>query len=70
MNLKGDWMRKIAWVANRERIFRRIGRICTDKMGELEAVISAETSGRSALLELGDLTLVDHDVVSYLGRCE
>ena len=39
-------------------------------MGELEAVISAETSGRSALLELGDLALVDHDVVSYLGRCE
>jgi hypothetical protein len=70
MNLNNDWMRKIAWAAYRERIFRRIGRMGTDKMGELEAVINAETSGRSTLLELRDLTLVGHDVVSYLGRCE
>jgi hypothetical protein len=36
----------------------------------LEKLLNAEASGRRIALDLGDLTLVDQDVVSFLRHCE
>jgi hypothetical protein len=41
-----------------------------ENIGELEALIGAEASGRRITLDLKDLTLVDEDVVGFLRRCE
>jgi hypothetical protein len=41
-----------------------------EDIGEMEKLISAETSGRRVVLDLKDLTLVDQDVVNFLRRSE
>jgi anti-anti-sigma regulatory factor len=51
-------------------VFKLSGRIETENIAEVKALLSAETSGRHVLLDLSDLTLVDQDVVSFLRRSE
>jgi anti-anti-sigma regulatory factor len=63
-------MLRISKAANGEVLFKLSGRIEAENIGELKALISEETSGRSILLDLTDLTLVDQDVVSFLKHCE
>lgn len=46
------------------------GRMDAENVGELEKLFSAEASGRRIVLDLGDLTLVDQDVVNFLRNCE
>jgi anti-anti-sigma regulatory factor len=41
-----------------------------ENLGELEALLCAESSNNTIVLDLKDLTLVDQDVVSFLRRCE
>jgi hypothetical protein len=63
-------MLKITRAANGEVVFKLSGRMGVENIGELEALTSAEASGRRIFLDLKDLTLVDQDVVSFLRRCE
>ena len=63
-------MLRITRTANGEVVFKLSGRIETENIAELKALLSAETGGRHLLLDLNDLTLVDQDVVSFLRNSE
>ena len=63
-------MLRITRTANGEVVFKLSGRIETENVAEVKALLSAETSGRHVLLDLSDLTLVDQDVVSFLRHSE
>jgi hypothetical protein len=51
-------------------VFKLSGRIETENIAEVKALLSGETSRRHVLLELSDLTLVDREVVSFLRDSE
>jgi len=63
-------MLRITRTANGEVVFKLSGRIETENVAEVKALLSAETSGRHVLLDLSDLTLVDQEVVSFLRHSE
>jgi hypothetical protein len=63
-------MLKITRGANGEVVFKLSGRMDAENIGELETLLGSEASGRHIVLDLKDLTLVDQEVVSFLGRCE
>jgi hypothetical protein len=63
-------MLKITRATNGEVVFKLSGRMNAENVGELEKLFSVEASGCGIVLDLGDLTLVDQDVVSFLGHCE
>jgi anti-anti-sigma regulatory factor len=63
-------MLKITRAQNGEVVFRLIGRMDAENTSELEALLRSEATGRSLVLDLKDLTLVDQEVVSFLIRCE
>ena len=63
-------MLKITRAGNGEVVIKLSGRMGAENIGELEKLISAETSSRRIVLDLKDLTLVDQDAVSFLRRCE
>src|SRR5580693_9157084 len=68
--IRRGWMLKITKAANEEVVFKLSGRMGAEDIGELEKLISAETSVRRVVLDLKDLTLVDQDVVNFLRRSE
>jgi anti-anti-sigma regulatory factor len=68
--IRRGWMLKITRAANEEVVFTLSGRMGAENIGELEKLISAETSGRRVVLDLKDLMLVDQDVVNFLRRSE
>jgi anti-anti-sigma regulatory factor len=68
--LRRGWMLKITRAGNGEVVIKLSGRMGAENIGELEKLISAETSSRRIVLDLKDLTLVDQDAVSFLRRCE
>src|ERR1700730_16979650 len=63
-------MLRITRAANGEVVFKLSGRIETENIAELKALLRAETNGRRIHLDLSDLILVDQDVVSFLRHCE
>ena len=63
-------MLKITRAANGVVIFTVSGRMDAENLAELETLLSSEANGRRITLDLKDLTLVDQDAVSFLGRCE
>ena len=63
-------MFKVTRVSNGEVIFKLSGQLGGESIGELEALISAETSDRRIVLDLKDLRLVDQDIVSFLKHRE
>ncbi len=63
-------MLKITRAVNGEVVFKLSGRMGAENVGELETLITAEVSARRIVLDLKDLTMVDQDVVRFLGRCE
>jgi len=63
-------MLKIRRSANGQVVFALSGRIVEDNIAELEALISAEASGRPIALDLKDVTLVGGDAIDFLERCE
>ena len=63
-------MLKIQKTANGEVILRLSGRMDSENVGELEALLRSEGEGRSVVLDLKDLTLVDRGAVRFLARCE
>jgi anti-anti-sigma regulatory factor len=62
-------MLKITRSLNGEAVFSLSGRMDAENLGDLEALLNAE-SGDEIILELKDLTLVDLDVVRFLRHCE
>jgi hypothetical protein len=67
---KRKWMLRITRVANGEVVFKLSGRMNAENIAELEALLNEETAGRSILLDLSNLTLVDQDVISFLRHSE
>jgi anti-anti-sigma regulatory factor len=64
---------KITRAANEEVVFRLSGRMDAENVAELEELFGLEAlnvKGRSIVLDLKDLTLVDRDAVRFLGSCE
>jgi anti-anti-sigma regulatory factor len=63
-------MLRITRATNGEVVFKLSGRIETENIAELEALLSGETSGQGIFLDLSDIILVDQDVVNFLRHCE
>ena len=63
-------MLKITRAGNGEGVFTVSGRLDVENLPELEALLNSEASGCSITFDLKELTLVDQDVVRFLGRCE
>ena len=63
-------MLRITRTAKGGVVFKLSGRIESQNIAELEALLSAERSGCHIVLDLSDLTLVDQEVASFLRYCE
>jgi anti-anti-sigma regulatory factor len=61
---------KITRAVNGEVVMKLSGRMDVENIAELETLVRKEADGRRIVLDLKDLTLVDRDVVRFLGRCE
>lgn len=63
-------MLRIHRTSNGVVVFSLSGRIEPDDIIELRRLCSLEGTGREIAFDLQDLTMVDHDAVKYLARCE
>jgi anti-anti-sigma regulatory factor len=63
-------MLKIQRHANRGVVFTVSGRLSADNVSELTTLLAAEAAGRTLVLDLGDVVLVDQDIVRFLRACE
>jgi hypothetical protein len=63
-------MLKIQRTANGYVVFALSGRLQTDSLCELSALLGREPSARTVTLDLRDLVLVDRDAVGFLRACE
>ena len=59
-------MLKIQRSANGDVVFTVSGRLEADNVSELSALLAAEPAGRTVVLDLKDVVLVDRDVVQFL----
>jgi hypothetical protein len=65
-----DRMMRIRRSANGQVVFTLSGRMNAQHVDELKALLESEAAASRIALELGDLTLVDRDAVSFLKSCE
>ena len=63
-------MLKIQRTANADVVFTVSGRLEAHNISELSEVLAGEQSGRTRVLDLKDLVLVDGDAVRFLSTCE
>lgn len=63
-------MLKIMRAANGEVVFTVSGRLDEENLAELKTLFNSEAKDRRITLDLRELTLVDHDAVRFLMRCE
>ncbi len=63
-------MLRIQRSANGEVVFTLSGQMDEEPIAELETLISSEANGRSVILDLKDLTLVNENAITFLERCE
>jgi anti-anti-sigma regulatory factor len=63
-------MLKIQRTANGDVVFTVSGRLDAHNVSELSALLAAEPGGRTRVLDLKDLVLVDGDAVRFLRSCE
>jgi len=63
-------MLRIQREANGEVVLRISGRLAGENLGELKKLIGAEGAGRRMILDLRELTLVDHEAVGFLRECD
>lgn len=63
-------MLKIQRSANGRVVFKLSGRIEPEDVKELRELLGLETAGQQLVLDLKDVTLVNHDAVEFLARCE
>jgi anti-anti-sigma regulatory factor len=61
---------KIQRKANGDVVLSLSGRLQADNVSELSALFAAEPAGRTVVLDLKDVVLVDRDVVQFLRACE
>jgi hypothetical protein len=62
-------MLKIQRTANGDVVFTVSGRLEAHNVSELSALLTAEHGGRTRVLDLKDVVLVDGDVVRFLCEC-
>jgi hypothetical protein len=62
-------MLKIRRTANDDVVFTVSGRLEAQNVCELSALLTAEQDGRTRVLDLEDLVLVDADAVRFLCAC-
>jgi anti-anti-sigma regulatory factor len=62
-------MLKIQRTANGDVVFTVSGRLEADNVSELSALLAAEQRGRTRVLNLKDLVVVDGDAVRFLCAC-
>jgi hypothetical protein len=62
-------MLKIQRTANGYVVFALSGRLATESLRELSALLAQESSARTVTLELRDLLLVDREAVGFLRTC-
>jgi anti-anti-sigma regulatory factor len=63
-------MLKIQRTSNEDVVLSLSGRMDEEHIAELEAIISSEAKGRRIVLDLMNLTLAGHEVISFLERSE
>ena len=63
-------MLKIQRKANGGVVFTVVGRLEPDNVGERLQLLAVEPAGRSIVLDLKDLVLVDREAVRFLRQCE
>jgi len=63
-------MLRIQREANGEVVLRISGRLAAENLAELKKLIGSEGAGRRIILDLRELTLVDHKAVGLLGECD
>jgi hypothetical protein len=63
-------MLRITRTSNGEAVISLSGRMDGENVDELETLLRAEANDCPIALDLRDLILVDHEAVSFLGRCE
>ena len=62
-------MLKIERTVNGDVVFTVSGRLQADNVSQLSALLAAEQDGRTRVLDLKDLILVDGDAVRFLCAC-
>ena len=62
-------MLRIQREANGEVVLRISGRLQRENLAELKKLIQSDETDRRIVLELGELTLVDHEAVGFLREC-
>ena len=67
---KRDYMLRIQREANGEVVLRISGRLDRENFAELKKLIGSEGAGRRIILDLRELTLVDHEAVGFLRECD
>jgi len=65
-----DQMLRIQREANGEVVLKISGRLDGENLVELKKLISSEGVGRRIVLDLRELTLVDHEAVGFLRECD
>lgn len=63
-------MLRVHRTANGGVVFALSGRIDTEDIAELQAVIGAEGKGSRIMLDLKDMTLTGQDGIVFLAGCE
>ena len=63
-------MLRIQREANGEVVLKISGRLDGENLVELKKLISSEGVGRRIVLDLRELTLVDHEAVGFLRECD
>ena len=63
-------MLRIQREANGKVVLKISGRLDRQNLAELKKLIEAEGGGRRMILDLRELTLVDHEVVGFLRECD
>ncbi len=67
---KGDPMLRIQREANGQVVLRISGRLDGEGLPELKQLLQSEEVGRQIVLDLRELTLVDHEAVGFLRECD
>ena len=63
-------MLRIQREANGEVVLKISGRLDRENFAELKKLIDSEGGSRRMILDLRDLTLVDHEAVRFLEQCD
>jgi len=63
-------MLRIQREVNEEVVLRISGRLDGKNLAELKKLIESDATDRSIVLDLRELTLVDHEAVGFLSDCD